>query len=77
MRSLLTVAVLAASAAFAWPSPALAQGRSRQAEAQVERLLREAREAYDNLELDVAESSLDRAIRLGEDNRLSTPRLAA
>ncbi|MCB9528770.1 MAG: hypothetical protein R3F65_02280 [bacterium] len=76
MRFLPTVLVLAASAALAIPSPSFAQGRSRQAEAQVERLLREAREAYDNLELDVAEQSLDRAIRLGEDNRLATPRLA-
>lgn len=76
MRSLLTVLALAASASVVWPSPVLAQGRSRQAEAQVERLLREAREAYDNLELDVAETSLDQAIALGEDNRLSTPTLA-
>lgn len=74
MRSLLFVLV-AATAVVAFSPDVFAQ-RSRRAEGQVEGLLRDARQAYDNLELDSAESALDQAIRIGEDNRLATPTLA-
>jgi hypothetical protein len=48
-------------------TPALAQrGGSRQGEQEVERLLDDARRAYDNLELDEADRALDEAVRAGE-----------
>ncbi len=48
-------------------TPALAQrGGARQAEQEVERLLEDARRAYDNLELDEADRALESAVREGE-----------
>lgn len=60
----------------ALPATAFGQRGARDAELRIERLLRDAREAYDNLELDAAESALDRAVRLGEDARVFSPTLA-
>ena len=49
--------------------PAAAQrGGARQAEQEIERLLDESRQAYDNLELDQADAALDQAVQLGERN---------
>lgn len=68
--------LLPALALVAFSLPAFAQRGARDAEARIERLLRDAREAYDNLELGEAESALDRAIRMGEDSGVVSPTLA-
>lgn len=50
-------------------SAAYAQrGGARQAEQDIDRLLDEARQAYDNLELDQADAALEQAVQLGERN---------
>lgn len=71
LASALALVIVATTAAPAW-----AQRGARDAEVRIERLLRDARDAYDNLELDNAESALDRAIQLGEDARVVSPTLA-
>jgi hypothetical protein len=57
--------------------PAAAQrGGTRQAEQEIERLLDESRQAYDNLELDQADDVLDQAVQLGERNDVHNLTLA-
>jgi tetratricopeptide (TPR) repeat protein len=65
-----------ALAAFGVAEPASAQRTRYQAEAEIERLLEDARSYYDNLELDLADRSLERAIRLGERFEVKTRALA-
>ncbi len=52
-------------AALAFALPAFAQRGGRQGEAEVSDLLNEARQAYDNFELDAADDSLQRALAAG------------
>lgn len=65
--SFLRYLVLLISALAAVPAAAQ-RGGARQAEQEIERLLDEARQAYDNLELDQADAALDQAVQLGERN---------
>jgi tetratricopeptide (TPR) repeat protein len=67
---------MAACALVGAAGPAHAQRTRSQAEAEIERLLEDARSYYDNLELDLSDRSLDRAIRLGERFDVKTRALA-
>lgn len=60
LAALLVLALIAAGPAHAQ------RGGSRQAEQDIERLLDEARQAYDNLELDQADAALEQAVQIGE-----------
>ncbi|MBU0553806.1 hypothetical protein KKF91_01465 [Myxococcota bacterium] len=56
----------AATLTLAPPRPACAQRNAYQAEGEVERLLKDARAYYENLELESADEALSRAIGLGK-----------
>lgn len=75
MRRVVLMAACALAASGA-AQPASAQRTRYQAEAEIERLLEDARSYYDNLELDLADRSLERAIRLGERFEVKTRALA-
>lgn len=75
MRRLLAIAVLVA-AALSPSGSAFGQRTRSQAEAEIERLLNDARSYYDNLELDLCDRALERAIRLGVQFDVRTRALA-